>query len=167
MLAAENIIELLHLRPHPEGGYYRETYRADEIIPFEALPERYSGPRNFSTAIYYLLTSETRSTLHRLKSDEVFHFYMGDPVLMLLLFSDGSSRRVILGHDIKNGHTPQLIVPRNTWMGGLLIEGGKFALLGTTVSPGFDFDDFETGRREELIKKYPSQAELITKLTQS
>lgn len=165
MLSVESIIELLQLKPHPEGGYYRETYRSDEIIPPEALPERYSGARNFSTAIYYLLTPGTHSTLHRLKSDEVFHFYTGDPVLMLLLFPDGSSRTVTLGHDIKNGHTPQLVVPRNTWMGGLLMKGGKFALLGTTVSPGFDFDDFEIGRREELIKKYPSQIELISKLT--
>lgn len=165
MLKANETIKLLNLKPHPEGGYYRETYRADESIPPDALPERYSGRRNFSTAIYYLLTPETFSSIHRLKSDEIFHFYLGDPVLVLLLFPDGTSKRIPLGNDILRGHLPQLVVPRNTWMGALLMKGGKFALMGTTVSPGFDFDDFETGNREELIKKYPSEAELIARLT--
>jgi len=161
----EDIIKLLDLKPHIEGGYFRETYRAAETIPSRALPERYEGERNFSTAIYYLLTSETRSELHRLKSDEIFHFYIGDPVLMLLLFPDGSSKTAILGTDLKTGQTPQLIVPKNTWMGGMLVEGGKFALLGTTVAPGFDFRDFELGKRKELLQKYPSRKELIIKLT--
>lgn len=161
----EEIIELLGLKPHPEGGYYRETYRADESIPSEALPERYRGMRSLSTAIYYLLTPETFSSIHRLKSDEIFHFYLGDPVLMLLLFPDGTSKRVTLGNDIMKGHLPQLVVPRNTWMGGMLIDRGKFALLGTTVAPGFEFEDFELGNREKLIRKYPHEKELILSLT--
>src|SRR5947208_6842957 len=130
MPTAEELIRHLGLQPHPkEGGYFRETYRADEISPASALPPRYGSDRQASTAIYYLLTPNTFSALHRLRSDEVFHFYLGGPVRMLQLLPDGSGRTVVLGSDLLNAQQPQLVVPRGVWQGSLL-EAGDFALLG-------------------------------------
>jgi predicted cupin superfamily sugar epimerase len=167
MLTPELIIDLFGMKPLPdEGGYYVETYRALEKITHTVLPPGYTGERNFSTAILYLLTPDTFSKLHRLAGDEIFHFYLGDAVTMLQLHPDGSSEVITLGPDIMNGQQVQVAVPRDTWQGSFLNEGGSFALMGTTVSPGFEFDDFEQGRREELLKQYPSQREIILKLTQ-
>jgi predicted cupin superfamily sugar epimerase len=113
MLTADQIKTLFNLKPHPEeGGFFVETYRSTETLSRELLPNRYKGDRSFSTAIYYLLTPGTFSTIHRLRSDEVFHFYLGDPVEMLQLWPDGSGRILILGSDILNGMEPQVIVPR-------------------------------------------------------
>ena len=165
MVTADQLITLLDLKPHPEGGYYIETYRSSENISEEALPNRYKGRRCFGTAIYYLLTAQTLSAMHRLRSDEIFHFYSGDPVEMLQLSSDGSGRVAILGSDILNGMQPQVVVDRGVWQGARLLNGGKFALLGATVSPGFEFADYESGHRDELIKSYPQFRELIIALT--
>ncbi len=165
-LSAEDVIRALGLVPHPtEGGWYVETYRCPEEVNSTDLPSRYRGNRSFSTAIYYLLTSETVSRLHRLASDEVFHFYLGDPVVMVHLLPDGTSRMIILGHDIAAGQRPQVIVPRGTWQGAHLQEGGKWALLGCTVSPGFDYRDYEEGSRDALVAMYPDQRETIDRLT--
>lgn len=165
-MTADEIITLLKLKPHPrEGGFYSETYRAEETIPTSVLPSRYSGPRSFSTCIYYLLTPGTFSAIHRLQSDEIFHFYLGDPVEMLQLQPDGTARTLVIGSDLRAGMTPQVIVPRGVWQGSRLAAGGKFALLGCTVAPGFDFADYEHGRREELIKGYPKFREKIVALT--
>ncbi len=166
MLTADQIITHLKLAPHPkEGGYFRETYRSSEEIAEKALPSRYKGTRHFGTAIYYLLTPESFSAMHRLGSDEIFHFYLGDPVEMFQLWPDGSGRTMMLGSDLLNGMELQVIVPRGVWQGARLLKNGKFALLGTTVSPGFEFEDYETGRRDKLIKAYPKFGELITALT--
>jgi predicted cupin superfamily sugar epimerase len=163
---AEELIALLQLQPHPrEGGFFRETYRADEGFLAAALPPRYGQDRSVSTAIYYLLTPDTFSALHRLASDEVFHFYLGDPVRMLQLFPDGQGREVILGTDVLRGQSPQVVVPRGVWQGSLLEPGGTFALLGCTVAPGFDYADYETGERAALLARYPAFAELIRALT--
>jgi predicted cupin superfamily sugar epimerase len=148
-----------------EGGYYVETYRASEKISETALPARYIGERNFSTAILYLLTSDTFSALHRVKSDEVFHFYLGDPVTMLQLHPEGSSEVITLGRDVLNGQRVQVTVPKNSWQGSFLNQGGDFALMGTTIAPGFEFADFEPACREELLKQYPNQRRLIVRLT--
>lgn len=165
-LSASKVIELLDLKPLPfEGGYYRETYRSKETIAHEALPGRFQGDRSWSTAIYYLLTPETRSAMHRLPADEMFHFYLGDPVTMLRLYPDGSSTVITLGNDLASEQSPQIFVPHGVWQGSRLTEGGHYALLGATVSPGFEFDDYEAGDREQLILKYPDQADLITRLT--
>ena len=154
------------LTPHPkEGGYFIETYRSSETIPEKTLPSRYKGIRSFATAIYYLLTPETFSAMHRLQSDEIFHFYLGDPVEMLQLWPDGSGRLVILGSDILRGVQPQVVVPRGVWQGARLRNGGRFALLGTTVSPGFEFADYESGQRDELVESYPQFREWIIALT--
>ena len=165
-MTAEEIISLLKLKPHPkEGGFFSETWRADETIPPGVLPSRYSGPHAFGTCIYYLLTPTTFSAMHRLQSDEVFHFYLGDPVEMLQLRSDGTGKTVVLGSDLQAGMQPQVIVPRDVWQGSRLVAGGKFALLGCTVAPGFEFADYEHGRREELIRDYPQFREKIVALT--
>jgi hypothetical protein len=161
-----DIIDRLGMQPHPEeGGYFVETYKCEESIPRKALPDRYHGKRSFGTAIFYLLTPETFSQLHRLESDEIFHFYLGDPVTMLQLRPDGSSEVLVLGQDILNGEQLQVVVPRGTWQGSFLNEGGEYALLGCTVAPGFDYADYETGSRGDLLKEYPEQEELIVRLT--
>jgi predicted cupin superfamily sugar epimerase len=168
MLTAEQIIDLLNLKSHPkEGGYFTESYRSQETLLQKSLPDRYHGGRPFGTAIYYLLTPETFSVLHRLKSDEIFHFYLGDPVEMLQLLPDGSGRTILLGSDIFNGMQLQTVILRNIWQGARLVTGGAFALMGTTVSPGFAYEDYETGRRDELIRAYPKFQEKILSLTTS
>ena len=166
MLRAGQIIALFNLKPHPEeGGYFAETYRSSETISDKALPSRYEGDRCFGTAIYYLLTPETFSAMHRLRSDEIFHFYFGDPVEMLQLLPDVSGKVTIIGFDILHGMQPQVVVPKGAWQGARLLKDGRFALLGATVSPGFEFADYEHGRRDELVRSYPEFRELITALT--
>jgi predicted cupin superfamily sugar epimerase len=166
MLTADQIMTLFNLRPHPEeGGYFVETYRSSETIPENALPIRYKGVRFFGTAIYYLLTPETFSMMHRLRSDEIFHFYVGDPVEMLQLLPNGSGNVITMGSDILHGMRPQVAVPSGVWQGARLSKGGRFALLGTTVSPGFEFADYESGRRDELVRSYPTFRDLIVALT--
>lgn len=162
------IIEKLHLAPLPdEGGRYIQTYISDIVIKKEHLAARYNGDRAISTQIYFLLTDEDDdfSALHKLLSDEVYHFYLGDPVEMLMLHPDGRSEVVILGQDILHDEKVQYVVRRGIWQGSHIKPGGKFALLGTTMSPAFDVADFQLGDRLELIKKYPHQKDLISKLT--
>ncbi len=165
-MTAEQIISLLSLKPHPEeGGYFIETYRSDESIPKHALPDRYDKDRSFATAIYYLLTPVTFSAIHQLLTDEIFHFYSGDPVEMLQLGPDGTGRILTLGTDLLSGMHPQIIVPKGVWMGARLHPGGRFALLGTTVSPGFEFSDYKSGGRSVLVDAYPQFRNLIISLT--
>ncbi len=165
MLTAEQIRELLKMQPHPiEGGYFAETYRSFGTVPRSALAS-YPGDRSLSTAIYYLLTPDTFSAVHRVRGDEMFHFYLGDPVEMLQLKPDASGEVLLLGQDIASGMRLQHNVPGGVWQGSRLKQGGKYALLGTTMSPGFEYDDYETGKRQELIVRYPQHAELITALT--
>lgn len=167
MITPEQIIEFFGMRPLPrEGGYYVETYRAREKIAQAALPDRFTGERNFATAILYLLTPDTFSSLHKLAGDEIYHFYLGDAVTMLQLHPDGSSKVIDLGPDIMNGQHAQVTVPGDTWQGAFLKQGGNFALMGTTIAPGFEFDDYQPGRRQALLEQYPDQRDLILKLTQ-
>ncbi|MGE5114562.1 MAG: cupin domain-containing protein [Acidobacteriaceae bacterium] len=164
-MTAEDIKRLLHLVPHSEGGSYIQTYKSSVSFPPEALTSLYDGPRSTGTAIYYLLEPGTFSEMHRLRSDEIFHFYLGDPVEMLQLSPNGATRVVQLGTDLSSGQQPQVVVPKNVWQGSRLIPGGRFALLGCTVSPGFEFADYQSGHRDALVAQYPSQAGLITVLT--
>lgn len=167
-MTADELKTLLKLEPHPcEGGWFVQTWRADEIIPKTVLPERYPSERAAGTAIYYLLEPHTFSEMHRLASDEIFHFYLGDAVEMLQLWPDGSVRTVMLGHDIAAGMHVQMLVPKDVWQGSRLVPGGKYALLGCTVSPGFDYADYETGKRDALVREYPAAAEMIRELTHS
>lgn len=164
-MEAEQIIKRLGLEPlENEGGFYYETYVSGEIISREGLPGRYKSEKPFSTAIYYLLTPDTKSRLHRLPSDEIYHFYSGDPVQMLLLYPNGNSSIIFLGQDIMSGQRVQVIIPRGVWQGSFLIEGGKYALMGTTVSPGYDISDFEGADPEDLKNFYPQHSELIDRL---
>lgn len=136
------------------GGYFAETYRHD----------RSAGDRSLCTAIYFLVTAESPSRMHRVSSDEIWHFYSGDPLEMLQLDAAGS-RIVTIGPDIAAGQRPQVVVPAYVWQGVRIKAGGRFALAGATVSPGFDFADFELGDREQLSKCYPDAAEIIATLT--
>jgi uncharacterized protein len=164
-MTAEQLIQQLNLQPHPkEGGYFRETYRATEALRTDALPPRYGAARSISTAIYYLLTPNSYSALHRLQSDEVFHFYCGSAVEMLQLFPDGTGGAVILG-DLASGGQPQVVVPRGVWQGSVMGPSGDYALLGCTVAPGFDYADYEEARRDELVAQYPQFADMIRRLT--
>ena len=160
-MTVDEIKQRLGLIPHPEGGHYIQTYKSAEQVSLG----RYSGPRSTGTAIYYLLEPGTFSELHRLQSDEIFHFYLGDPIEMLQLRPDGSSNIVRIGANLDAGQSPQVIVPKHVWQGSRLVAGGRFALLGCTVSPGFEFEDYESGVRDRLVQQYPSQRELITALT--
>jgi predicted cupin superfamily sugar epimerase len=165
----KHLIRLLKLRPHPrEGGHFRESYRSDEAISSAALPARYrhagKSPRkrSVSTAIYYLVTSGKGSPLHRLRSDEVYHFYIGDPVEVLLLGKKAET--AVLGTELSKGERPQLVVPKGVWQGLRLKKGGSFALLGTTVAPGFDYSDYESADGQLLLSKYPKFKKLIAAL---
>jgi predicted cupin superfamily sugar epimerase len=165
MLTAVDIIKMLDLKPQPqEGGYFRETYRSGDVLPATALPARYKQDKSANTAIYYLLTPETFSALHRLPTDEIYHFYLGGPVTMLQLSAEGG-RVVTLGVDLRAGQQPQVVVPRGVWQGSFLYPRAEFALLGATVAPAFDFPDYEAGDREELTKQFPEFAEMIRRLT--
>ena len=165
-MTAEDVIRVMRLAPlEPEGGFFRETYRSRRLMSSEYLPEGVRGQRSIGTAIYYMVTPESFSTLHRLPGTEIFHFYLGDPVVMLQLHPDGKSQTVTLGHDIAAGEQPQVVVRGGVWQGCKLAEGGKWALLGTTMSPGFDYADYETGLRDELVAQYPDTADLIRQYT--
>ena len=166
MLTAQEVIDRLQLVPLTiEGGYFRETYRSSLRHMEHALPPEFGGERNASTAIYYLLTPETFSAMHRVKSDEVFHFYAGDAVEMLQLRPDGESAVVLIGNNLVAGQSPQIVVPAGFWQGCRLVPGGRWALLGCTVAPGFDYADFEAAARSELLEQYPERADWIAALT--
>jgi predicted cupin superfamily sugar epimerase len=159
MPSADDIIRFLQLEPLPcEGGWYRETYRSPRPFPGIA--------RSAGTAIYYLLTPDTFSALHRLPTDEIFHFYLGDPVEMLQLGPnpEDGGKIVTLGPDILTGHQVQTVVLAGVWQGSLLRAGGAFALLGTTMTPGFDFADYEAADRDALSAAFPAFTERIARL---
>jgi len=162
MITADEIKELLKLAPHPvEGGHFRRTYTSELRV---AAPQ---GARPAGTAIYYLLEAGTFSEMHVLQSDEIFHFYLGDPVEMLQLQPDGGSRVVTLGLDLAAGQQVQLLVPAGVWQGTRLMGEGLVALLGCTVTPGFDFADYRNAGFEELAARWPGEKERIRGLTRS
>lgn len=160
----EELTHRLKLLPHPEGGFYRETYRSDTIMPSKSLPG-FSGDRNISTAIYFLLTAGNFSAFHRIKSDEVWHFYQGSSALIHVIDQRGVYTCHRLGTNFKNDETPQLVVKAGDWFGSSVSEGGGYSLVGCTVAPGFDFNDFEMAKRNELLKLYPDHADVISRLT--
>ena len=157
-MTADQIIQLLALQKHPkEGGYFRETYRSPATV----------RDRSLATAIYYLITPDRFSALHRLPGDEIFHHYLGDAVEMLMLHESGRGEVVRIGKNIAAGESPQVVVPGGTWQGSRLVAGGAFALLGCTMSPGFDYADYAHGERDELIEKFPDHGERIRMLATS
>lgn len=164
-MKAKYWIDKLNLKPHPEGGFFSEVYRSNELISAECLPERFVGQRNFATSIYYLLRSDEFSTLHRIKSDETWHFYVGTPLRILQIDRNGLLTAKLLGTNPKFDCEPQITIPFGCWFGAQPIEDNSYSLVGCTVSPGFDFPDFELANRAELLQVYPQHKETITKLT--
>lgn len=158
-------IRQLRMEAHPEGGYYKEVYRAGEFIQKKGLPNRYSGFRAFSTSIYFLLTGDQFSAFHRLKSDEVWHFYQGDPLVLHILVGNGKHLSVHLGPDLSQKQHLQFAVPRGAWFAAQPLAASGYSLLGCTVAPGFDFDDFELAGKEYLKKVYPRHVELVERFT--
>lgn len=165
-IAPDEIIRLLDLKPLPvEGGFYAETYRSAASVPPDVDAGRGTSPRLLSTAIYYLLTPDTFSAIHRLPGDEIYHHYLGDPVELLILTPNGTASIVVIGGDIAAGMRPQVVAPGDTWQGSSLLAGGRFALMGTTMSPGYHHDDFELGVREDLERDFPAARDQIRRLT--
>lgn len=158
-------IERLQLEPHPEGGYFRQTYRSDVVIEREALPVGFSGARAVSTAIYFLLEGENFSAFHRLRSDEIWHFYVGEPLVVHVIDADGKYSRILLGDDPEAGQVLQAVVRAGCWFASHVADWKGFAVVGCTVAPGFDFADFEMGKRDELIAGYPEFLQIIERLT--
>ena len=154
-------IEKLQLSKHPEGGWFSEVYRADEKIEKSALPKRYTSDRCFATSIYYLLENDYKSHFHRIQSDEIWHFYVGTSPVEVLMIRNKKLERYLLGSDLENGETLQLTIPRNTWFAAHLINESGYSLLGCSVSPGFEFADFELAKVDELVVAFPALAEII------
>lgn len=157
-------IKYLELLPHPEGGYYKETYRSPEVLTASTLPDRFEGDRNFSTAIYFLLRSEDRSVFHRIKSDELWHFYQGSTLLIYVLH-EKQLQIHRLGSDLDRGDSLQVVIPANCWFGAHVESSNSFSLCGCTVAPGFDFRDFEMAASEKLISEFPDYSDVIKRLT--
>lgn len=165
LTSADTLINALTLVRHPEGGWYRETYRSSEQLPHHSLPSHFSGPRTYCTAIHFLLKQGEFSALHRIKSDEIWHFHTGSSLIIHTLTPTGEYTCIRLGAALEEGDVFQAVVPAGVWFGAELVTGGDHALVSCTVSPGFDFADFELGDRAILLQQYPEHAALITRLT--
>lgn len=165
MLDIETLIQKLKLQSHPEGGFFKETYRSSGQIEQTSLPHDIKGKRNYSTCIYFLLTSANFSAFHRIKQDEIWHFYLGAPISLHVLDQQGNHHKHMIGSDLMNGEHPQVVVSAGDWFASEVEAPDAFALAGCTVSPGFDFADFEMADREDLIHKYPGHSQIINKLT--
>ena len=162
---ADTLIDTLMLKRHPEGGWYRETYRSSEQLPPDSLPSRFNGPRSSCTAIHFLLQQGEVSALHRIKSDEIWYFHSGSSLFIHTLSAAGDYTRIRLGAALESGDVFQAVVPAGVWFGAELVTGGGYALVSCTVAPGFDFADFELGDRAFLLQHYPQHAPLVTRLT--
>lgn len=169
-MSSERIVELvekLELKPHPEGGFYKETYRSDGVIPKSELESKFSGDRSYCTGIYFLLTDSAFSAFHKINQDEMWHFYEGDPLRVHMIDPDGNYSFQDIGLNLDNGEIPQFTVPAGVWFASEVAEGGTYSLVGCTVSPGFDFDDFELPPRKDLIDAFPDHKEIIARLTRT
>ncbi|MFD2572431.1 cupin domain-containing protein [Spirosoma soli] len=168
MKDAAYYVKTLNMQPHPEGGYFAEMYRSAEMIPAEALPDRFTGDRSFGTAIYFLLESHHISALHRIQSDEVWHFYAGKPLDVFVIKPDATLSVIRLGNNLDRGEVFQAVVPAGCWFGSKpaeVTDGPAFALVGCTVAPGFDFADFELADRTTLLPEFPQHQAVIELLT--
>ena len=161
---AQSYIQALQMQPHPEGGFFRESYRSEQTMEVPA-PGGGTQQRNVCTAIYFLLEAGNFSAFHRIKSDEIWHFYAGQALEVLELLPDGELCCTRLGPDILRGELPQYVVPADTWFASRVVDGGTFSLVGCTVAPGFDFADFQLARRQELLEIFPQHRQIITELT--
>ncbi len=159
-------VQKLTMQAHPEGGYFAETYRASEQLSAQALPSRFGGARSFGTAIYFLLEGHHVSALHRIQADEVWHFYAGDPLEVYVIDPKTGDLSIIrLGNDPEAGQVFQAVVPAGMWFGSRPMPGASYSLVGCTVAPGFDFEDFELADRTELLQHYPHHTAIIEQLT--
>lgn len=158
------IIEELNLEPHPEGGFFRETYRSELSILPNTL-EEYKETRNIATVIYFLLKSGQKSAFHRLKTDEFWYYHQGSPLAVYIIHPTGNLQEITLGNDFSSDQTPQLLLPAGTWFAAKCTEPQSFTLISCSVSPGFDFHDFELAKREKLAKEFPAHQEIIRELT--
>lgn len=164
-MKVEELVQHYHLQPHPEGGYYKETYRSEDKIGSN---ERvFPNGRNYSTAIYFLIEKNNFSAFHRIKSDEIWHFYEGDALEVIEIDTKGNLIRTQVGRDLKNGQTFQYTVKAGHWFGSRVLSGGVYSFVGCTVSPGFDFNDFELANRKELIELFPQHEKIISELTRT
>ncbi|SNZ02018.1 cupin domain-containing protein [Flagellimonas pacifica] len=159
------LVKKFSLAPHPEGGYFKETYRSTDKIKQQALSENYNGDRNHSTCIYYLLTSDTFSAFHKINQDEVWHFYSGSPLKLHVITDAGEYYEHIIGNNFSEGEIPQFVVPGGYWFAAKTTNPYSYSFVGCTVSPGFDFEDFVLPKRKELVTKFPEHEEIITQLT--
>jgi predicted cupin superfamily sugar epimerase len=164
-VTAADWIATLGLARHPEGGWFRETYRAAEGVAAAHLPARYGGRRAFSTAMFFLLHGEEVSRLHRLRSDEIWHFHAGAPLTLAVIHPSGTVDETRLGTAVAAGERLQATVPAGTWFGAWVADPSSYALVGCTVAPGFDFADFELADRDRLLADYPQHRALIERLT--
>lgn len=162
---AKYYIDKLKLQKHPEGGYFNEIYRSGEIFEVSVLPERYMGDRAFSTSIYFLLNGKDISAFHKLQSDEIWHFYDGSPVRICIITPEHTLEERILGYNLDNSEALQTVINKHSWFGAELVVKSSFCLVGCTVSPGFDFQDFEMAKREQLLKEFPEFSSTILRLT--
>jgi predicted cupin superfamily sugar epimerase len=165
MKTAEYWIEALGLEKHPEGGYFVETYRSSESIAQSALAKRYNRERTASTAIYFLLKSEDRSHFHRLRSDEIWHFYSGSTAKLWIISPQGEATEHLVGSGLERGEKFQTIIPHGHWFAAEVLEPNSYVLVGCTVAPGFEFEDFQLAKKDELLKMFPQHEALITRFT--
>jgi len=163
----QQIIDKLGLQPHPEGGYYKETYRSEGKIDKQSLGNDFKGDRNYCTSIYFLLTSNNFSAFHRIKQDEIWNFYSGSALYVHVINRQGEYTRHQVGMNLDASEVPQLVVPANCWFASSVKDLDSYSLVGCTVAPGFDFEDFELATRADLIKQYPQLKIIITDLTRS
>lgn len=164
-LEIQTIIDNLGLQPHPEGGYFKETYRSVEIVDQETLGASYSGSRNCCTGIYFMLTSDSFSAFHKITQDEMWHFYQGSPIFLHTITPLGEYGCVEIGSDIAKGQIPQVLVPGGVWFAATVKNQEDYSLVGCTVSPGFDFEDFQLADRKSLMQSFPKHEEIISQLT--
>ena len=162
-----DFVQQFDLQPHPEGGYFKETYRSPEILDGSALPNRFGSSRSIATAIYFLLEKNNFSAFHRIKSDECWHFYTGDSLLIHVLNVEGEYQLIKLGADILKGEVFQAVVPAGAWFASETNDNGLYSFVGCTVAPGFDFADFELASAEQLTADFPTQEQLIKRLCRS
>ena len=160
-----DLISKLDLQPHPEGGFFKESYRSKGEIDKSNLDKGFNGKRNYSTCIYFLLTSDNFSAFHRIKQDEIWHFYDGSPINLHIISELGVYNKHAIGINLQKGEIPQFIVPGGSWFAAEVVNQNAYSLFGCTVSPGFSFDDFELKSRDELIALFPDRKEIISRLT--
>lgn len=161
----DTLVKQLDLTPHPEGGFYKETYRSKGYIHKSALPKSFGGNRSYATGIYFLLSSDNFSAFHRIKQDEMWHFYQGSPLIVHVIYPDGNYVAHEVGMDIEQNQLPQLVVPAGCWFASSVKNPNSYSLVGCTVSPGFDFKDFELAKRDELTETYQQHKHIISRFT--